>query len=168
MSSINTLLFIFIFFGVAALIYLAIIVMLLRRSIGQKLATYLTTLYALLALLMQAGQTAWLTGFLPNLNAFTLEQIQWFGTLALSLVLLLILYSFLGKKKSIIWLGVGIFWTIALLLLAYDVFQLPDILWTNGTWLISRERVNYGVIALGWMSFVFGAFFTYKNAYKNM
>ncbi len=141
--------------------------MVLRRIAEQKPAVYLTAFYALVALLMRSGQFAWQAGGMPNLNAFTLEQVHWFSTLLLSLLLLLILHAFLGKKEFAIWLGLGIFWTIALILLAFDIFQLPDILWTNGTWMIPRERVGYGVVLLGWLSFALGSLFTFRNAYKN-
>ncbi len=167
MSFINPLLPFLLFFIFAILAYLAVIFMVLRRSAGQKLVVYLTAFYALIALLVQGAQLAWQAGVLPNLDAFTLEQGHWYSTLALSLLLLLILHVFLGKKKFVIWLGVGIFWATALALLALDVFQLPDILWTNGIWMIPRERVAYAVVVLGWLNFALGSFFVFRKTYKD-
>ena len=167
MVSINFSLPLLLFFVFATFVYLTVIVVVLRRSTGQRAVTYLTTLYALIALIVQGGYFAWQAGKLPNLNAFAFEKIYWYSTFALSLLLLLILYAFLEKKKSVIWLGVSAFWSIILILLALNSFKLPDIVWTNGVWMIPREGVAYGVVVLGWLNFMLGSFFTFWKASKN-
>lgn len=167
MFSLNPLFPLYLFFTIEVIVYFSIIGMVLRRSEGQKLAAYLTGLYVFLALLIQSGELAWQANLLPKLNAFTLEQLHWFSSLALSFLLILIFYAFLEKEKHEIWLGIGIFWAAALILLALDLFQLPDILWTDGTWMIPRERLGFGVVTLGWLNFTLGTLFAFRRAYKN-
>ena len=167
MFSFNPLFPLYIFFFIEIVVYISVIVMVLRKSEGQKLVAYLTGLYVFIALLVQSGELAWRANLIPNLNTFTLEQIHWFSSLALSFLLILILYVFLGKEKKEIWLGVAIFWVIALILLAFDIFHIPDILWTDGTWMIPRERLGFGVVTLGWISFTLGSLLTFRRAYKN-
>ena len=86
--------------------------MVLRRREGQKMAAYLTAFYAFSALLVQNVQLAWQANLLPNLSPFALEKIHWYSSLALSFLLILILYAFLEKKKFEIWIAVGVFWAI--------------------------------------------------------
>ena len=167
MFSINSFLPLFLFYIFEAVVYLAVIVMVLRRHAGQKMLTYLTALYGFIALVVHGVQSAWQVGLLPNLYAFSVEQILWFSTLALSLLLLFILYAFLEKKTFALWLGLGAFWVAILVLLTLDVFQLPDTLWSNETWMLPRERVGYAVVFLGWLSFSLASFFTYRRAYKD-
>ena len=167
MFSLSPLFPLYLFFTIEVVVYFFIIGMVLRRSEGQKLAAYLTGLYVFIALLIQSGELAWQVNLLPNLYAFTLEQIHWYSSLALSFLLILILYAFLEKEKNEIWLGIGAFWIAAILLLAFDIFQIPDVLWTNGVWMIPRERLGFGVVTLGWLSFTLGALFTFRHAYKN-
>ncbi len=167
MFPINPFLPLLLLFVLESIVYLAVIAMVLRHRTGQKMVTYLTALYALVALVIYGVQSAWQAGLLPNLYAFTIEQILWYSTLALSLLLLLILYAFLEKKNFAIWLGLGAFWVAMLVLLSLNIFQLPDTLWSNDTWLLPRERVGYVIVFLGWLSFSLASFFTYRRAYKD-
>ncbi len=167
MFPINPFLPLLLLFIFESIVYLAVIVMVLKRQAGQKALTYLTALYALVALVVHGMQSAWQVGLLPNLYAFTIEQILWFSTLALSLLLVLILYAFLEKKRFAIWIGLGTFWVAILVLLTLDIFQIPDILWSNETWMLPSERVGYAVVFLGWLSFSLSSFFTYRRAYKD-
>ena len=167
MFSINPIYSIFLFLIIEVLIYLAVIGMVLRRSAGQRWVTYLTALYALIALLVQSLNLAWQASLIPNIDFFILEQTYWYSSLLLAFLLILILRTFLQKEKSNLWGGIGIFFVIILALLPLNTFQLPDILWTDGTWMIPRERVAFGVVTIGWLIFAIGAFFTFRNTYKN-
>ena len=167
MFSFNSLLPVLLFSIAEVLIYLAVIGMVLRQSDGQKSATYLTGLYVFIAFIIQSGQLAWQANFLPSFNAFTLEQIHWYSSLSLSFLLILIFYAFLKKEKNEIWLSIGVFFVAVILLLSFDVFRIPNVLWTNGVWMIPRERLGFGVVALGWISFTLGSLITFRRAYKN-
>ncbi|MCP4142396.1 MAG: GAF domain-containing protein [Chloroflexi bacterium] len=167
MSSLNPFIPLLIFFVAEVLFYLALIVVVLRRREGQKLAAYLTAFYAFIALFVQSGQLAWQANLLPNLSPFLLEKTHWYSSLALSFLLIFILYAFLEKKKFEIWMAIGAFWGIVLALLALNITQIPEVLWTNDTWMIPRERASFGIISLAWLSFTLGSLFTFRRAYKN-
>ena len=167
MSSLNSSFPLLIFFIAEVLFYFAIIAMVLRRREGQKLAAYLTAFYVLIALLVQSGQLAWQANSLPDLSPFTVEKTHWYSSLALSFLFILILFAFLEKEKFEIWIAIGVFWTIVLALLALNITQIPEILWTNGVWMIPRERLAFGVISLAWLNFTLGSLFTFRRAYKN-
>ncbi|MBT3338130.1 MAG: GAF domain-containing sensor histidine kinase [Anaerolineae bacterium] len=167
MLPLNSFIPLLVLFAFAFLVYASVIRATLQRHPGQERAAYLTGLYAFLALLLQGSETAWQIDFLPNLSAFAFEQIHWYSSLILSLLVLLILRTFLQKEHSYIWLGIGFLWVIALLLSALNLFQLPDILWTNGSWMLPRERLGFAIVSLGWLLFTLGAFFTFRHAYKN-
>ncbi len=167
MFSLNPLLPIFIIYAIEAILYLAIIGTILRRGAKPKGAVYLGALYAFLALLVQSATSAWQANYLPKFTAFTLEQIYWLSSLWLSFLLLIVLYFFLEKKKSIVWMSIGIFWVALLIALHFNLFQLPDIIWSNETWKIPRARLGFAISTTGWLIFSLGAFFSYRKAYKN-
>ncbi|MBT3314939.1 MAG: GAF domain-containing sensor histidine kinase [Anaerolineae bacterium] len=167
MPSLNSSYPLLIFFVAEVLFYFAIIAIVLQRREGQKLAAYITAFYALIALLVQSGQLAWQVHLLPNLSPFTIEEIHWYSSLALSFLLILILFAFLEKEKFEIWIAIGIFWAIILALLALNITQIPEILWTNGIWMIPRERLAFGIISLAWLNFTLGSLFTFRRAFKN-
>ena len=153
--------------GIHAILYLMLIGMVLKRSAGQKPAAYLTALYALCALAIQSTDLAWQVGLLPRLSGFMLEELHWYASLFFLLLLILIFRVFLQKKNHKFWLGVSIFFVGLPILLALDFFRLPDVLWTNGVWMIPRERLGFGVAALGWLFVSVGAFFSFRRTYKN-
>mgnify|MGYP002639749937 CR=1 FL=1 len=156
-----------IFFVAAVLFYFAVIIIVLRRREGQKTVAYLTVFYAFISLLLQSGQLAWQANLLPGLSPFAIERTHWYSSLALSFLLIFILYAFLEKKKFEIWAAIGVFWTIVLALIALNITQIPEVLWTNDTWMIPRERLAFGIVSLAWLSFTFGSLFTFRRAYKN-
>ncbi len=165
MSSLGSAFPHYLFFALAFLVYLGVIRSTLRQH--QKNTAHLTGLYAFLGLCTQGVDTAWKANLLPGWNAFVIEELHWYSSFTLSLLLILILRSFLQKKHSYIWLGVGSLWVIALVLSAFNIFQLPDVLWTDGNWMLPRERLGFAIVSLGWLIFTLGALFTFRTAYKN-
>ena len=165
MSSLDPHLPLLLLFIVETVIYLAVIGMVLRRRAGQESAAYLTSLYAALALLLQSIEAAWQAGLLNKLTFLTLEQLHWYGTLALSFLLALILLAFLQKRGNEVWLGAGILWAMILSLLSYNSFQLPDVLWPDEVWALSREWLGFGVAVFGWVIFMGGAMTIFRSAY---
>ncbi len=166
MFSIDPLSSRYLLIALEVILYLALIGMVLSRSAGQKLTASLTALYALFALAIHSTDLAWQAGLLPRLNAFMLEELHWYSSLVFVFLLIFIFRAFLQKPSSKFWLGAGIFFSGMPVLLALDVFRLPDVLWTNGVWMIPRERVGFGVVSLGWLFVAAGAFFSFRHTYK--
>ncbi len=152
--------------GIEILLYLMLAGMVLKHSGGQKSAAYLTAFYILLALSVHSADLAWQAALLPRLNAFMMEELHWYGALFLVLLLIFIFRIFLQKKNNNLWLGVSIFFISLPIFLALNIFRLPDVLWSNGTWMIPRERLGFGIASAAWFFVVGGAFFSFRRTYK--
>ncbi len=166
MFTLNSTVPTYIFFAIAFVIYVGVIRVTLRQSSKQEPAASLSGAYALLALLVQGVESAWQAKLLPNLDSFFVEQFRWYSALALSFLLLLILRAFLQKKHSYLWLGVGALWVAAILLSMFNIFKLPDVLWTNGQWMMPKERLGFAIVTVGWMVFTLGMLITFLIAYR--
>ena len=167
MFGITSTLPVYIFFVIATLIYVGVIRATLNPDARQKAAAMLSGVYAILALLIQGAITAWQANLLPDIDAFIVEQFHWYSALALSFLLVLILRSFLQKKNCYFWVIVGLLWASIIPLSAFNIFALPDILWTNGVWMLPRERLGFAIAALGWLIFTLGTVITFGIAYRN-
>ena len=142
-----------ILFVIEAAIYLSVIAMLLRRRAGRASASYLMSLYAGIALLLQGSEAAWRADLLGGMSATALHQLHWYGTLVLAFLLVLVVRSFLQLGGIEGWLAAGIVWLIVLLLLASNIFQLPEILWSDAVNILSLEQLIFGVAVIGWAVF---------------
>ncbi|NOY99282.1 MAG: hypothetical protein GXP40_08800, partial [Chloroflexi bacterium] len=149
-------------------LFLAVIVLALRRRAGQEAAAYLLSLYAGIALALQGSETAWRAGLLNVSDPVVFIQLHWYGALSLAFLLVLILRAFLRMGGSEGWVATGVFWLIALMLLADNAFDLPNIVWSGGNWVLPREQLNFGAAGLGWAVFTIGGVVTARRAYKNM
>lgn len=157
---------VYIFFAIAAIVYIGIIRAILHQKSRQEAVAYLSSFYAILALLFLAAETVWQAKLIPTISAFFIEQFHWYSALALSFLLLLILRAFLQKNHSYIWLGAGVLWAAAILLSILNIFNLPDILWMNEQWMMPRERLGFGIATLGWLVFTLGILITFHLAYR--
>jgi len=149
-----------------ALVYLAVISRVIRRREGQEKEALLSSLYALIALIVQSLDLAWRADLLPNVSAFGMEQLHWYSSFALSFLLLLTLRVFLQKRNHEAWWGVALFWSLSLAAILLNLFNLPDVLWSDNVWMVPLERLPFAVVALGWLSFSAGSFFNFRKAYQ--
>lgn len=167
MSNFNSVIPAYIIFTISAIIYFSVIRATLRESSRHEPAAFLTSLYAIFALFLHGFETGWQTELLlPNLDPFFVEQFHWYSALGFSFLLLMIQYAFLKKKLNYFWLSVGILWAAAILLNILNVFQLPEILWSNGAWMMPRERLGFAIVSLGWFIFTLGMIITFHFAYR--
>ncbi len=156
----------YLFFIAALLIYVGSLRATLGKDSRQRAASFSTSIYAILGLLLLSIDTAAQVHLL-NFDSFVLEQIHWYSALGFSFWLLLVLRNFLQKKHSYIWLAIGVLWAASIPLLLLNVFGLPHIIWSNGVWMLPRERLGFAVAALGWLVFGSGIAFTFYRAYGN-
>ena len=166
MIDINSALPAYVFFAITTLIYFSIIRATIRQSSRHEAAAFLASIYGILALLFHAVQTAWQTKLLSNVDSFLIEQFNWYSALVFSFLLLLVLRAFLQKEHSYVWLGVAFVLAATIPFSILNVFNLPDILWTNGTWMMPRERLGFAIASIGWLIFTIGMFITFRIAYR--
>lgn len=158
----------YLFFAIALLVYVGSLRATLHKDVRQRAASILTSIYAILGLLILSIDTAWQANLLGKLSAFSLEQFHWYSAAALSFLLLLVLHDFLQKKNSSVWLGVGGLWAVSIPLLLLNTFKLPDAIWSNDVWLLPRERLGFAIATLGWLVFGAGIEITFYRAYRSI
>lgn len=126
-----------------ASLYLPVMLFAVQRLKEQESAGWLVVLYALLAFIMVVIEALWRGGKI-NLSENVFLNVQAYGALVLSFVMLLQVYFFLHRTTWWTWVGIAVFWALVLAILIPDVFGLG-------------ERAGAIWSALGWAIFLFGA-----------
>ncbi|MEW5829064.1 MAG: GAF domain-containing sensor histidine kinase [Chloroflexota bacterium] len=150
-----------------AALYIPAIMRAVQHEDGQEATTYtLAAIYAGLALVIQVVAALNYGGIFDNSAPIFYEEIQWYGMLALALLFLLTLRSFLRLESNEIWAVAGGVWFVLIILVATNVFNLPEILWQNDQWILPRERLPFGMALAGWVVFLGWAALTVRSAYR--
>jgi signal transduction histidine kinase len=63
------------------------------------------------------------------------------------------------------WLGVGAFWGLSVAAILFNIFRFGEVVWTNGTVTLTRERLAPAWTALGWLIFTAAGFVIVRSAY---
>jgi len=136
-----------------ASLYLPVMLFAVQRLEKQESAAWLVMLYALLALIIGVFEALWRGGKI-NISENIFLNIQAYGALVLSFVMLLEVYIFLRLTTWRAWIGAAVFWAFGLALLILNIFGLGEqagALWS----------------ALGWAIFMLGAariiYITYRQ-----
>ena len=146
-----------------AALYLPVLVTLWRQRAGQETASTLMAGYMVLALLLTLLEGLrfggrWQVGPQSALD------VQLYGALVLAVLMSLVVLSFTRRKVGT-WLGVGVFWGLAVVAILFNIFRLGDVVWTNGSITLTRERLAPAWSALGWLIFTAGGFTIVRSAY---
>jgi len=146
-----------------AALYLPIIITLFRRMEGQETAALLLIGYAVIALaltvlegLRYGGQ--WRVALQSALD------FQLYGAWLLSALMLLAALAFV-RRDLWTWLGISVFWGLIIIAILTNVFKLADVVWTNGSATLTRERLAPAWSALGWLIFTGAAFVIVRSAH---
>ena len=130
-----------------AAMYIPVIINALRGQEGHQVVHYLLALYALIGLLLGVGEALW-RGELTAISRATFLAYQTYAALLLSVVMLLVVSIFL-RRQGWPWLVSAGVLVVLLILVAQDVFGLPDTIWSNGTWSLPRDDLPTFLIILG-------------------
>ena len=139
-------------YSLVALLYAPVIFNALRGQEGHQPIHYLLGSYALGGLLLGVGEALWRGGLIKAVSEQTFQVYQTYAALMLSVLMLLVITIFL-RRQGWPWLIVAGVLAVALMLVAQDVFGLPDTIWTNGEWSLPRDDLPFYLIILGWMIF---------------
>ena len=126
-----------------ASLYLPVMLFAVQRLEEQESAAWLVVLYALLAMSLGFVDAFWHAGKI-GLNENGYLNVQAYGALALSFVLMLEVYTFLRRTTWWAWIGIAIFWALGLAVLIPNVFGLG-------------ERAGAIWSAMGWAVFTISA-----------
>jgi signal transduction histidine kinase len=148
---------------ILAALYLPVLVTLLRQRAGQETASNLLTGYLVAALFLTLLE-GFRFGARWQVDTQTATDIQLYGALLLSALMNLAVLSFTRRDLSL-WLGVGAFWVLSIAAIVFNIFKLGDVVWTNGSLTLTRERLAPAWSALGWLIFTVGGFAIVRSAY---
>ena len=148
---------------VLAAIYLPVIVSVFRQHEGQETAATLLSIYALIAMLFGIGQGL-MRGGLWQLEAQLTNDILIYGAFTLAIFMTLTALAFTKQDLST-WLAVGVFWGLGIALIIPNILGFGEIIWTNGTATLTRDRLAPAWAALGWFIFTVGALVTVRAAH---
>ena len=139
-----------------ASLYLPIILFAVQRLEKQESAGWLVILYAMLAFIFGFFEALWRGGKIDISEAVFLNM-QAYGALALSFVMMLEVYAFLRRTILWTWIGVAVFWALGLAILIPDVLGLG-------------EQAGTIWSALGWAVFMVGTarviYITYRQTHQ--
>jgi signal transduction histidine kinase len=144
-------------------LYLPVVVSVVRRHEGQETAAALMGAYAVIALLMSIGEALW-RGERWQVGQLFANDIQLYGALLLAVIMLLTALEF-TRREIWTWLAIGIVWGLGIAAVTSNIFNLGDIVWTNGTATLTRDRLAPALSALGWFIFTVGALVTVRSAH---
>ncbi len=155
----------FILLSVGAALYLPILIIAIIRREGQELPALLVGLYALIGAGLGVFEAFWRDGRLPQYNTLAFGDIQVYGALALAFLTILIVNIFM-RRPITGWLGAGGFFALGLLVVLLDNNLFSPILWSSGSWTLTRDRLGATWALLGWLVFMIGAMVIVLIAYN--
>jgi len=148
---------------VLSALYLPVVISVFRKHEGQDAAAALLGAYAVVAMLMGAGEALW-RGERWAVDQLFATDIQLYGSLLLAVIMLLAALEF-TRREIWTWLGVGVVWGLLIAAIIANVFNLGDVVWTNGTATLARDRLAPALSALGWFIFTVGALVIVRSAF---
>ncbi|NJN79708.1 MAG: hypothetical protein HC797_04105 [Anaerolineales bacterium] len=150
----------FILLFVAALYIPVIFYAIQRRDEGHAVATWLVVLYALIAMVINAAEAV-----LQNqTDTFLFIGINTYIALTLVAVLMIALQAFLKNETWWVWFGFWVFWMLGLALILTNAFELPDIVWTDGNFILYQSRLGPAWAILGWLILIIALILNLANA----
>src|ERR1051325_8665376 len=147
-----------------AALYLPLLITLIQRHAGHETAAMMLSGYVLIGAFLDAGEGLWRGGKLYLASQQVANDFQTYGALVLAFLLTLTVVSFV-KRDTRAWLGVGVFWVLGFLAIALNVFRFKAVVWTNGNFSLTYERLLPYWAMLGWLVFMVGAVLTVRSAF---
>jgi signal transduction histidine kinase len=157
---------IFILHLILAALYVPLLLNLIKRHSGLETAAAFLSVYVLMGLFLDLGEGMWRGGQLYIATPQIANDFQLYGALALSFVMLLTVLSFI-RRDLWLWIGVGAFWAVGLVLVGLNVFRFGEVIWQNGLFTLTRERLLPVWAALGWIVFTLAGIVSVRIAHNN-
>lgn len=151
---------------ILAALYLPMLFTLIQRHEGHETAAMMLSGYALISALLNVAEGFWRSGRVQITSLQAANDIQIYGALVLAFFLTLTIISFLRRSLRL-WLGIGAFWIIGFVLIVLNVLGLGDVIWTNGRFTLTLERLAPLWAMLGWLLFMVAAIVTVRSAYAH-
>jgi len=151
---------------ILAVLYLPLLISLIQKHAGHETAAMLLSGYILVASLLAVAEGLWRGGQLYIASQQVANDFQIYGALALAFLLNLTVASF-TRRDLRLWLGVGAFWILGFILIALNVFRFGAVIWTNGNFSLTFERLLPGWAILGGLVLMVGAIFSVRTTFAH-
>ncbi|HUF00563.1 MAG TPA: GAF domain-containing sensor histidine kinase [Anaerolineales bacterium] len=149
---------------ILAVLYLPLLFTIIQRHEGRETTAMLLGGYALIGALLNVAEGLWRSGRFSIASQQVANDLQTYGALLLAFFLTLTIVSFLRRNLRA-WLGIGAFWAAGFVLIMLNVFGFSDVIWTNGRYSLTLERLAPAWAMLGWLLFMLGSVLSVRTAY---
>ena len=149
---------------VLAALYLPLLFTLIQRHEGQETTTMFLGGYVLIGLLLEIAEGLWRGGRLYIASPQIANDFQAYGALVLAFLLALTVIAFIRRNLRP-WLIVGVVWIVGFILILPNTLGLNDVIWTNGRYSLTLERLAPVWAMLGWFVFMLGSVINVRSAY---
>jgi signal transduction histidine kinase len=149
---------------VLAALYLPLLFTLIQRHEGHETTTQFLGAYVSVGLLLEIAEGLWRGGRLTIASRQIATDFQTYGALVLAFLLMLTVIAFVRRNLRP-WLIVGAVWIAGFLLIIPNSLGFNDVIWTNGRYFLTFERLAPVWAMLGWFVFMLGAVINVRSAY---
>jgi len=101
-----------------------------------------------IGLLLNVGEGLWRGGQLQIATPQVANDFQLYGALALAFLLTLTVLSFTRRVKRA-WLILGAVWVLGFIFILPNLLRLGDVIWTNGRFALTLDRLAPAWAVLG-------------------
>ena len=145
-------------------LYLPVLFTLFQRHEEHETATMFLGGFVLIAGLLDVAEGMWRGGRFFVASQQIANDFQVYGALVLAFLLTLTIVAFVRRDLRP-WLGFGLFWGVGFVLILLNVFRLGNVLWTNGQYSLTLERLAPSWAMLGWLLCMVGSVVSVRSAY---
>jgi signal transduction histidine kinase len=149
---------------VLAALYLPLLFTLIQRHEGHETTTMFLGGYVLISLLLEIAEGLWRGGRFYIASRQIANDFQAYGALVLAFLLTLTVIAFVRRSLRT-WLVVGAVWIVGFILIIPNTLGLSDVIWTNGRYSLTLERLAPVWAMLGWLVFMLGPVINVRSAY---
>ncbi|RPJ17042.1 MAG: hypothetical protein EHM33_33335, partial [Chloroflexi bacterium] len=149
---------------ILAALYLPLLINLIQRHAGQETAAMLLSGYVLAGMFLAVAEGLWRGGRLYIASQQIANDFQIYGALALAFLLTLTVSSF-TRRSLRVWLGISVFWILGFIAIALNIFRFGEVIWTNGNFSLTFQRLLPAWAMLGWLVFIMAALFSARSAF---
>lgn len=121
--------------------------------------------YVVLGMLLVLGEGLWRGNQLYIASQQVANDFQIYGALALSFLLILAVASF-TRRELWGWFGVGFLWVLGFMIILPNAFRFGEVIWENGLFTLTLERLAPTWAMLGWLIFTLGGIFSARSAHR--
>ncbi len=149
---------------ILAALYLPLLFTLIQRHEEHEAATMFLGGYVLIGLFLDVAEGYWRGGRLYIASSQVANDLQIYGALVLAFFLTLTVLSFIRRSLRA-WLFVAAFWVLGFVLIVPNTLGFTDVIWTNGRYSLTLERLAPLWAMLGWLLFMLGSVINVRSAY---